>query len=50
MFDGKKYIFRPATTNDIPFLAETVIQAEKSATNVCGMAKYFGISEEKKRL
>lgn len=46
MIDSTKYIFRPATTDDIPFLVETVIQAEKSATGVCGMANHFGITEE----
>lgn len=46
MIDSGKYIFRPATVKDIPFLVETVIQAEKSNTGACGMANHFGISEE----
>lgn len=49
MIDSTKYIFRPATTDDIPFLVETVIQAEKSNTGVCGMANHFGITEDELR-
>jgi GNAT superfamily N-acetyltransferase len=49
MIDGNKYIFRPATTSDIDFLVETVIQAEKSFTGACGLANYFGISEDELR-
>lgn len=39
------YIFRWATLNDAPFIAETIIEAEKSMTSNCGLAKYFGLSE-----
>lgn len=49
MIDSGKYIFRPATVKDIPFLVETVIQAEKSNTGACGMANHFGISEDELR-
>lgn len=49
MIDGNKYEIRPATIKDIDFLSETVIQAEKSSTGMCGLANYFSISEEEMR-
>ena len=49
MIDGDKYSIRPATINDVDFLAETVIQAEKSSTGMCGLANYFSVSEEEMR-
>jgi len=49
MIDGNKYVFRPATIKDIDFLVETVIQAEKSSTGMCGLANYFSVSEEEMR-
>lgn len=47
--EGSKYIFRPATMEDIDFLVETVIQAEKSSTGVCGLANYFAVTEDEMR-
>ena len=47
--DANKYIIRPATLDDIDFLTETVLQAEKSSSGICGMAKYFEITEEELR-
>lgn len=47
MLDGNKYIFRAATIDDVDFLAETVIQAEKSSTGMCGLANYFSVPENK---
>ena len=49
MIDSSKYIFRPATSKDIDFLAETVIQAERSSTGKCGLANYFNVTEEELR-
>lgn len=49
MIDPNKYIIRPATANDIDFLVETVIQAEKSSTGNCGLANYFDVTEEEMR-
>lgn len=49
MINPKKYIIRPATVNDIDFLVETVIQAEKSSTGNCGLANYFDVTEEEMR-
>ena len=49
MIDPNKYIIRPATTNDIVFLVETVIQAEKSSTSNCGLANYFDVTVEEMR-
>ena len=43
--DASKYIIRPATSDDVDFLVETVLQAEKSSSGVCGMANYFEITE-----
>ena len=39
-------IIRQATPEDIPFLAKTIVEAEKSGTEHAIMAKYFGISNE----
>lgn len=49
MIDADKYIIRPATVNDIDFLTETVIQAEKSSTGNCGLAHYFDVTESEIR-
>lgn len=49
MIDANKYIIRPATINDIGFLVETIIQAEKSSTGNCGLANYFDVSESELR-
>jgi hypothetical protein len=47
--DASKYIIRPAVLGDIDFLVETVIQAEKSSSGMCGMANYFDITEDELR-
>ncbi len=49
MIDPSKYIIRPAAAKDIDFLVETVIQAEKSSTGVCGLANYFDVTESEMR-
>ncbi len=49
MIDANEYIIRPATINDIGFLVETVVQAEKSSTGNCGLANYFDVSESELR-
>lgn len=36
---------RQATINDIPFLAETIIEAEKSGTDILPWSTIFGLSE-----
>lgn len=36
---------RQATTNDIPFLVDTIIEAEKSGTNILTWTTIFGLSE-----
>lgn len=41
-----KYEIRPATLADADFLAKTIIEAEKSGTDRCGMALYFEIDEK----
>lgn len=38
-------ILRNATLNDIPFLVETIIEAEKSGTEVLSYTTIFGLSE-----
>lgn len=37
---------RPATLADADFLAQTIIEAEKSGTDKCGMALYFDVDEK----
>lgn len=40
------FIFRDATIDDIPFLVETIIQAEKSGTDKLSYSTIFGLSED----
>ena len=40
-----KLIIRSATRNDIPFLVDTIIEAEKAGTNVLSWSTIFGLSE-----
>ncbi len=40
------FIIRAATVNDAPFLAETIIEAEKSGTDKLSYSTIFGLSEE----
>lgn len=44
-----EYILRQATENDIPFLTEVVVQAEKSNSDKLRYSTLFNISEEKAR-
>jgi ribosomal protein S18 acetylase RimI-like enzyme len=46
---NRTYSIRPATSKDLNFIVETIIQAEKSGTPRCGMALLFGISESELR-
>lgn len=46
MFNPEKLIIRPATLDDVEFIATTIIEAEKSSTDKIGPANYFEISEE----
>ncbi len=39
------FIIRPATIADAPFLAETIIEAEKSGTDKLSYTTIFGLSE-----
>ncbi len=41
------YIIRKATINDVDFLADVIIGAEKSLTDNLGIAKFFDLTEEK---
>ncbi len=43
------YKIRKATETDIPFLIETIIQAEKSGTDKLGLATLFDLSEDEVR-
>jgi len=45
MIDDKKYIIRRATINDISFIADVILEAEKSGTGNCGLAKLYGLTE-----
>ena len=40
-----EYIYREATVEDIPFLVETVVEAERSGSDIIGLAKTFHIDE-----
>jgi hypothetical protein len=40
---------RKATINDIPFLVETIIEAEKSGTGILSWTTIFGLTEEEAR-
>jgi len=40
------FIIRPATVDDAPFLAETIIEAEKSGTDKLSYSTIFGLTEK----
>lgn len=42
-------IYRDATIKDIPFLVDTIIEAEKSGTEVLTYSTIFGLSEDETR-
>jgi len=44
-----EFIIRNATINDIPLLVDTIIEAEKSGTDVLSYSSIFGLSEEEVR-
>jgi len=44
-----KFTFRNATINDIPFLVDTIIEAEKSGTDKLSYSTIFGLSEDEVR-
>ena len=44
MLDPDKLTIRPATLDDIEFIATTIIEAEKSSTDKIGPANYFEVS------
>lgn len=46
MYNPEKLIIRPATLDDVEFIATTIIEAEKSSTDKIGPANYFEVSEE----
>lgn len=46
MYNPDKLIIRPATLDDVEFIATTIIEAEKSSTDKIGPANYFEVSEE----
>ena len=46
MIDENKLIIRPATLDDVEFLATVIIEAEKSSTDKNGTANYFELSED----
>lgn len=43
------FIFRQATFNDVPFLVDTIIEAEKSGTDILSYSTIFGLSEREAR-
>lgn len=42
-------ILRAASLNDVPFLVDTIIEAEKSGTKILTYSTIFGLSEEESR-
>ena len=46
---SEEIIIRRATIDDIDFLVDTIVEAEKSGTDNFGLAKLFEISEEEMR-
>ena len=42
-----EYVIRKATLQDVDFLADVIIGAEKSFTQNLGLANFFEISEER---
>ena len=46
MIDESKYIFRRATIDDIDFIVDVIVNAEKGGTEKLGFANLFGISEQ----
>jgi ribosomal protein S18 acetylase RimI-like enzyme len=44
-----EFLFRKATVSDIPFLVETIIEAEKSGTDILSYSTVFGLSETQTR-
>ncbi len=45
----EEFNFRSATNKDIPFLVDTIIEAEKSGTTTLSYTTVFGLTEEKAR-
>ena len=43
------FVFRPASVKDIPFLVDTIIEAEKSGTEKLTYSTIFGLSESEAR-
>jgi ribosomal protein S18 acetylase RimI-like enzyme len=43
------FIYRQATANDISFLVETIVEAEKSGTEILSYSTIFGLTEEESR-
>jgi ribosomal protein S18 acetylase RimI-like enzyme len=41
-----KFVLRNASVSDIPFLIDTIIEAEKSGTDILTYSTIFGLSEE----
>ncbi len=46
MIDDRKYILREARTDDIDFLIDVIIEAEKSGSGNCGLASLYGLTVE----
>lgn len=46
---GTSFTFRQAELSDVPFLVETIIEAEKSGTDILSYTTVFGLSEDETR-
>ena len=49
MIDDNKYIIRKATLNDVEFIADVIVEAQKSMTNNFGLANFFEMTESEIR-
>ena len=46
----KNGIIRKATLDDLDFVVDTIIESEKSGTERCGFANFFGLTEDEARM
>ncbi|HEX3007269.1 MAG TPA: GNAT family N-acetyltransferase [Bacteroidales bacterium] len=46
----EKYVIRKATLNDVDFIVQTIVEAEKSGSNTFSYARIFNLAEEEVKL
>lgn len=50
MIDDKKYVLRNAGIDDIDFIVDVIIEAEKSGSNNCGLATLYNLTIDELKL